>query len=42
MQLAVESIKTDAFFMTEEDLEQRKQYYEEDEKSKLMLEISAQ
>ena len=42
MQIAVESIQSDAFFISKEDLEQKKAYSQETDKSKLQDEVNAQ
>ena len=40
--MAVESIQTDAFFLSEEDLEAKKAYAMESDKAKIMSEINSQ
>ena len=42
MHMAVESIQTDAFFLSEEDLEAKKAYAMESDKAKIMSEINSQ
>ena len=42
MHLSVEAIQSDAFFVTPADLEAKKEFFPNDDKSKLLAEVSAQ
>ena len=42
MHLSVEAIQSDAFFVTPADLEAKKEFFPNDDKSKLIAEVSAQ